>query len=170
MRVIPPGNPGIVLQLDRRPGYMPRADPETSRLPVETQKRMFLECLKVRALVTHACHEAGLGYSTVYKWRDEDPAFRQAWDICNEHLADWLEAEALHRAVNGHPKPVVSAGKVMMYPEGHPQAGEPVLIYERSDRLLERALMARRPKLYRNVVEHSGNPDSPIVLQRRRDG
>lgn len=142
-----------------------RENPETVRLPVATQKRMFIECFKDRGLVTQACDASGIAFRTIYKWRDEDPEFRQAWDECNERVADWCEAEALHRAVIGYPRPLVSAGKLLTYPEGHPQAGEIVVIMEKSDRLLERVLMAKRRRLYGHQIEHSGDPDRPIMVQ-----
>jgi len=56
---------------------------------------------------------ASVNRSTVYRWRDEDPDFKDRWDEAVECGTDLLEDEALRRAKDGFDEPVFYQGEVV---------------------------------------------------------
>src|SRR3954447_11347532 len=44
------------------------------------RRRKFLEALAEEPSVRRACRQANIGRTTLYALRENDPAFRQAWD------------------------------------------------------------------------------------------
>jgi hypothetical protein len=79
----------------------------------------------------------GIGRSTAWLWRQNDPEFATAWDEAVAEGVDRLEDEAHRRAVEGYnPRPVYHKGK---------KVGE---IREYSDSLLALLLKSRRPEVY----------------------
>jgi hypothetical protein len=103
--------------------------------------------------VTAACKKAKLPRATAYEWRDEDEAFRKDWDAALEIGTDALEDEALRRARDGVKKPIYQQGKRVGY------------VQEYSDTLLIFMLKARRPDKFRERIQHSGDPNSPISVR-----
>ena len=85
----------------------------------------------------------GTSAARIYTLRNNDPAFRQAWDEAEEIAADRLEQEAWRRAVEGFEEPVVSAGKLVLDEDGNA-----VMIRRYSDLLLIRLLQAHRPQKF----------------------
>lgn len=65
------------------------------------RKKAFLEELRQRYSVYHACKEAGIGRTTVYAWRQDDDEFAKAWDAALADAVDVLEASAYQRALEG---------------------------------------------------------------------
>jgi transposase-like protein len=61
----------------------------------------FIEALSETGNVTHACDQAGLRRRTIYEWRDDDPAFADAWEQALEIGTHALEDEARRRAMGG---------------------------------------------------------------------
>lgn len=73
-------------------------------------------------------------------------------------------------AIEGVEKPVVSAGKLVYYPEGHPQAGEIVTVREYSEKLLEFLNRTRTPEgkaadARKLGIEISGPDGAPVQVQ-----
>jgi hypothetical protein len=110
-----------------------------NRLTPERQQR-FLGFLAETGNVSRSVKLAGTSAPRVYTLRQNDPAFRQAWDEAEEIAADRLEEEAWRRAVEGFEEPVVSAGKLV-----RDEAGNAVMMRRYSDTLLLALLRARRP-------------------------
>ena len=79
----------------------------------QTCKERFLEALAETGSVSTAVAIAGTSRTRVYDLRKTDPAFASAWQDAEEIAADRLEDEARRRAIEGVPKPLVSAGKVV---------------------------------------------------------
>ena len=109
------------------------------------RQRAFLAAFRETGNVRLACEVAGVGRSSHYRWREKDPAYREAFDLAREDAADILEAEAFRRAVEGVEEPVgwykgVAGGTVRRY----------------SDVLLMFQLKALRPEKYRERVEVRG--------------
>lgn len=79
----------------------------------------FLEAFARDAIVSGACDKAFIARSTVYKWRDEDPAFAAAWTEAEAEANDRLTREIHRRAVTGWLEPVfqggVEVGRVRKY-------------------------------------------------------
>jgi hypothetical protein len=110
-----------------------------NRLTPERQQR-FLSFLGETGNVSRSLKLAGTSRPRVYTLRQNDPAFRQAWDQAEEIAADRLEEEAWRRAVEGFDEPVVSGGKLV-----RDEAGNAVMVRRYSDTLLLALLRARRP-------------------------
>ena len=108
---------------------MPIAIPRATR-------RTFLSWLAETGSVLRACERAGVGRSSVYRWRAADPDFAADWAAAEAEAADRLEDEAMRRAMEGVAVPVFYKGE---------QVGER---RQYSDRLLILLLKARRPERY----------------------
>lgn len=116
-------------------------------------KTIFLRSLARSGVVTTACRKAKIGRTTVYKTRDEDAEFAEAWDTALEEATDVMEEEAHRRAVVGVLKPVYQGGK---------KVGS---IREFSDTLLIFRLKAALPEKYRerHEIDHKGKIELEYV-------
>ncbi len=65
-------------------------------------KERFLVAHQLGASVTDAAKAAGVNRGTLYRWRDTDPVFAEAWRVARDKLVDGLEIEACIRAVEGN--------------------------------------------------------------------
>ena len=65
------------------------------------KKEKFIQAHHWGATVAEAARWAGIPMSTLYRWRDKDPKFAQAWTESRRKLVESLEREAFHRAANG---------------------------------------------------------------------
>lgn len=101
------------------------------------KKAAFIAALREEPNVTRAITLAGIGRSTVYEWRDHDPAFAALWHEAEEAGTDHLEAAAMRRAL------------------------------DTSDTLAIFLLKARRPAMYRDSYtvqhQHSGSVDVQVL-------
>lgn len=97
-----------------------------------------------------AARLARVGRATVYEWRDADSEFARLWDQAVEEGTDYIEDEAMRRAVQGVGRPVFYKGKAVG------------TIQEFSDTLIVVMLKARRPHKYRERFEHSGPDGQPL--------
>jgi hypothetical protein len=103
----------------------------------DAYKQRLLKALAKGKSPAWAAEEAGIGRSTAWLWRQNDPEFATAWDEAVAEGVDRLEDEAHRRAVEGYnPRPVYHKGK---------KVGE---IREYSDSLLALLLKSRRPEVY----------------------
>ncbi len=98
---------------------------------------VFLNEMMAVANITRAAGLAGIGVSTLYKHRAEDPAFAEAWYHAEQIGLDAIEDEVTRRGVEGTLKPVFYKGEV---------CGE---IREYSDTLLMFKLNGRRPDVFK---------------------
>ena len=96
----------------------------------------FLKAISNGDSINHAVKAAGLGRSTVYRWRDEYEDFRLAWEEAIEDGIERLEDAAYQRALEG------------------------------SDTLMIFLLKAKKPKIYsdRQRLEHTGADGAPLGL------
>jgi transposase-like protein len=101
----------------------------------KARKETILKALEEGHTVSFAAGLVGVHRVTVYKWRDSDPEFREAFDQAMQTGVDLLEAEARKRAVEG------------------------------SDSLLMFLLKGKRPHEYREryELEHRGG-EQPVEL------
>ena len=104
------------------------------------RQERFLKALGDTGSVTAAVAVAGTSRSRVYELRRSDSGFAVAWDEAEEVAADRLEDEAIRRAVEGVPEPLVSGGKIVRDDDG-----QPIAIRRYSDPLLLALLRAHRP-------------------------
>jgi len=62
---------------------------------------VFLKALRNTGNVSAAARTAGKSRALVYRMRKQEQDFADSWDDAIEEAADWLELEALRRAVEG---------------------------------------------------------------------
>ena len=118
------------------------------------RQQQFLQYLAETGNVSRSVKLIGTSPARVYALRQNDPAFREAWEEAEEIAADRLEQEAWRRAVEGFEEPVVSAGKLV-----RDEDGNAVMIRRYSDVLLIRLLQAHRPQKFdRRVAPAIGRP------------
>ncbi len=112
----------------------------------DSATRFFAELRKGFSVLV-ACERSGVKRATAYDLRRADAGFRAGWDEAVEEGTDRIEDEALRRAIAGSERPIYQGGKHV--------GSERVY----SDRLIELLLKARRPKKYRERVEHKHGGD-----------
>ncbi len=67
-------------------------------MQTDTQRAKFLESISQGNTVCEAVKAADLSRATVYRWKEEDPDFAQAWYDAREDYVDSLETMAKKRA------------------------------------------------------------------------
>lgn len=77
------------------------------------RKKKFLQQLAISSHVAQSAKAANIATSTLYLWREKDPAFREDWMQALAAGYELLEMELLHRARNGTDKPVFHGGKIV---------------------------------------------------------
>lgn len=108
--------------------------------------------------VSRACQAIDVARLTAYRWREEDPEFKTAWNEAKAAGMDALEDEATRRAFEGIDKPIVHQGFITD------------TVKEYSDTLMIFLLKGGKPEKYKERVEHSGQVDlaARIVAARKR--
>lgn len=111
---------------------------------VNAGREKFLKAFAKTGNVSAAAEAAQVSRRTPYKWAEEDPAFKEAWDEAEAEAIDRLERAAWERAVEG-------------WDEGHVNnRGELYSVRKYSDQLMVLLLKAHRPERYRERLEHTG--------------
>lgn len=122
-------------------------------------KRIFLNHLALSANVTSSARVARVERGTVYRWKEHDSAFAEAWVQALEEATDTLEAEARRRAVEGIEEPIMSRGKIM----NDPVTGSLLMRRRYSDGLMRFLLKAHRPSRF---GEREGEGNISIHITR----
>ena len=65
-------------------------------------QRRFLTAQQSGASTRQAAQIAGVCRGTLYRWRDEDPEFAQAWRESRDKSMEDLEVQAYKRAIEGN--------------------------------------------------------------------
>ena len=121
---------------------------------------MFLTALRQTGNVSAAARAAGVARSRCYEVRRRDPDFATGWQDALEEAADWLEFEALRRAVEGTEEDRFFGGHIVG------------LVTRYSDALLMFLLKARRPAQF--AIRTGGRPTedhaTDTAAGRRSDG
>ena len=121
----------------------------------------FLAALEQRACSLDACKAVPVDPSTVYRERQRNPEFADAYETARQVGALTLEQEATRRAVQGVQRLKFHNGQVVMVPTGKMvQAKDgaevpemvPYVEHEYSDRLLELLLKRHFPAEYREKL------------------
>lgn len=115
--------------------------------PLEPQqKQKFLQRLRSAAgNVSKAAKAAAISRNAAYDHKNSDPDFSQAWDNVIDDVVDAMEQEMHRRATRGVLEPVFYQGEMVAKVRKH------------SDRLLEFALKAKRPDVYRERFDVNTN-------------
>lgn len=120
-------------------------------------KRIFLNHLALSANVTSSARVAHVERGTVYRWKEQDSVFAEAWAQALEEATDILEAEARRRAVEGIEEPILSGGKIL----NDPVTGNRLMRRRYSDGLMRFLLRAHRPSRF---GEHEGERNISIHI------
>lgn len=131
---------------------------ERKRVGKRTPERAvaFLAALAESGQVKKAAEAVGVSAPFLYKWRDEDPSFAEAWDRAIQVAVAGMEDEARRRAVDGYDELVIHQGRVSY-------EMEPVKDDEGRVVLDEQGNMMMRPRL-----DEHGNP-VPLTIKRYSD-
>lgn len=155
----------------------------------DRKKELFLNTLAEDGNASRAILVSGWDRREVYKQRQKDPDFAEAWEEALAAAADRLEAEALRRAAGGVAKPLYHQGQpVYLYrtivdENNVPQRdedgrelrevvrddkGQPVqaVEYTYSDSLMALMLRGAKPEKYRekSAVELTGAGGGPLEV------
>ena len=68
----------------------------------DRQKKRFIDALTTHGTVRHAAQAAGVSRNTVYRWRQEDFEFAEAWSEAHENAAGVVENVIYEQAVGGN--------------------------------------------------------------------
>lgn len=74
------------------------------------KRQAFLDALAAGDTVKHAALVVGLARGYVYQLRDEDGAFRLAWEAAYQEGTEAIEQEIKRRGVDGWDEPVYQGG------------------------------------------------------------
>ena len=113
----------------------------------------FCGALANAGIVARACEAVGITRQTAYRWREEDPEFRDAWDKALEVGITALEDEAHRRAFEGVDEPVFHLGQ------------QTSSMKKYSDTLAIFLLNAHRPERFRENVNHNHMGSVTYVVQ-----
>jgi hypothetical protein len=123
----------------------------TARLTTARRKSLALELLSQGHTLAHVREVLGINRVTIYRWRQDDPSFAQAYSDAMETGTDLIEEEARRRAVDGYDRPVFQGGKLVGV----------VRVY--SDQLAAMLLRGRRPEVYRDAPNRSASTTSITI-------
>lgn len=115
---------------------------------------VFLSAVSDGATIGEAAHEAGVNRKTVYRWKESDAEFAEAWDESLEEGTELLEREAVRRAVHGVEEPVVYQGQLTPLYEYNPD-GTLVMVETRERNAKGRMVTVSKPVQARDA---EGNP------------
>jgi hypothetical protein len=124
--------------------------------PKKITKRMkqrFLELLADCGNVYKCSVALNVSRSDLYRYRNADPEFREAWDAAKEAAVELLEDEGWRRAFDGIEKPVFYKGEICGY------------VQDYSDTLLMHRLNAERPDKYQYRQKIDANVEGNITIQ-----
>jgi len=113
------------------------------------EKAKFIQKLKLTGgNVSAACKAVKRSRNALYENKKTDADFSAAWDEACESVYDSMEQEMYRRAVKGVTKPLIFKGQIVKDDDGNP-----IMIREYSDRLLEFALKGNRPEKFRDRLD-----------------
>lgn len=115
----------------------------------------FCERIAAGDTILDACKAVGYGFRQIFQYRHDDPQFAQKWEDADEMAIQRMEREADRRAIEGVNEPVFHKGEMVG------------TIKKFSDTLLIFRLKAKRPEVYRERADVSGNLDITINLAQR---
>ncbi len=136
-----------------------RKTSRATRADARRHQAAFLAAFGETGSITKASEAAGVDRREHYRWLKDDASYAERWAEADEELTTRLEAEAVRRAMEGTPEPVIHQGKVVTTVDRY------------SDRLLELLLKARRPARYRErtTMEHTGPGGGPVKVMTWAD-
>jgi hypothetical protein len=123
----------------------------SARLTTARRKSLALDLLSQGHTLAHVREVLGINRVTMYRWRQNEPSFAQAYSDAMEAGTDLIEEEARRRAVEGYDRPVFQGGTLVGV----------VRVY--SDQLAAMLLRGRRPEVYRDTPSRSSSTASITI-------
>jgi hypothetical protein len=123
----------------------------TGRLTTARRKALALDLLSQGHTLAHVREVLGINRVTVYRWRQDDRSFAQAYSEAMEAGTDLIEQEARRRAVEGYDRPVFQRGALVGLER----------VY--SDVLLMLLLRGRRPEVFRDGANKAESATSITI-------
>jgi hypothetical protein len=120
------------------------------RLTTARRKSLALDLLSQGHTLARIREVLGINRVTVYRWRQVDPSFAQAYSDAMEAGTDVIEQEARRRAIDGYDRPIFQRGELAGVER----------VY--SDMLAALLLRGRRPEVYRDSISRS--PCTPSII------
>jgi hypothetical protein len=120
----------------------------SGRLTTARRKSLALDLLSQGHTLAYVKKILGINRVTMYRWRQDDPSFAQAYSDAMEAGTDLIEQEARRRAVEGFDRPVYQRGRMVGV----------VRVY--SDELAVMLLRDRRPEVYRDTKSQGASATS----------
>lgn len=129
--------------------------------------RAFLAAYKVTGRITKAAAAAGISRWAHYRLLEKSAAYRTEFAKADRISGDSFEDEAVRRAFHGGGSIVTYHGEPIMAPDPENPSGPPVPLRDGapSDMLLAMLLKAKKPKEYRERVEHAVDPDTTLAFK-----
>lgn len=140
--------------------------------PKLNRQHVFLETYRTIGCITQAAQAAKVDPSAHYKWLQNDPEYRQAFDAAQDAAVDLLVAEARRRAVEGDGEAALYQGALCYerLPNGKKKQ---IVINRKSDVLLMFLIKAARPETFRDnfrgEIRHTGSISSGPDLSALSD-
>ena len=119
------------------------------------QKKAFLASYAHNGRITKSGIAAQVNWRNHYNWLRDDPIYVQAFEVAKSMAGDFLEDEALRRAVEGIQKPIFYKGEHVDN------------VTEYSDLLLIVALKGAKPEKYRENARLQVEGDITVTVADR---
>jgi hypothetical protein len=119
-----------------------------ARLTTAHRKSLALDLLSQGHTLAHVRDVLGINRVTIFRWRQVDPSFAQAYSDAMEASTDLIEQEARRRAVEGYERPIFQRGELVGVER----------VY--SDMLAALLLRGRRPEIYRDTISRGPSATS----------
>lgn len=119
------------------------------------EKRAFLAAFAHCGRIRRACHAANISWKSHYLWLKDDEDYKAAFEEAKEMAGDFLEDEAIRRAVEGVQKPVFYKGEHVDN------------VTEYSDTLLIVAMKGAKPDKYKEHTHLKVEGDITLKLEDR---
>lgn len=146
---------------------------------LKPRQRALLRAYVQTGRISVAARAAKMDRAAHYHWLHHDENYVRAWEVACVMAAENLEDEAVRRAYEGVPEPVVFQGN-FTYPhkndDGSPDLDRPLCVRKYSDTLLALLLKGKKPEVYRDKQDialstpNGIQTDAKIEVVFRRPG
>lgn len=113
------------------------------------QQRAFLAALSQTYRICDAIRAARISHERPWRWARDVPGFKEAMKKAKAMAAEFIESEAVRRAVVGVRRKKFYKGEPVM----DPATGKQYIEHVHSDYLMAKLLEATKPKKYRRRIE-----------------
>jgi hypothetical protein len=116
------------------------------------KKRAFLAAFAHTGRIRRACDAAQMSWKSHYLWLDDDPEYAAAFADATRMAGDFLEDEAIRRALEGWEKKVFHQGQ---HVDNDRLYSDPLMIF---------LLKGSKPDRYKDRTQLSGDANAPLEV------